>query len=520
MISKQNSGHVLSRMITPEHFRHPVVIALVSPIGAGVDRVLSSIEDCIGAYGYRPIPISLAKLMEKVQPAGDPLPEIGTRDYYAKRMDAGDRIRRLTNHGSAVAALAIDQMNQMRGEKAFASTSAFILRSLKHKDEVALLRSVYGDSFRLFGVTTPLDERRGNLDERMASFGGDRSAVDDLIDRDERDGVDDLGQDVRAVYPRADAFIDAARGADIRGQVERLIDLMFGHPFVTPTRSEEAMRIASDASLRSAAVGRQVGAALVPALGTPVLTGTNEVPSPGGGQFWEGDDPDHRDFRSGSDPNPLYSQRVVQEILESLRSHSWLAEPYSLLEGGQLLTAAIHDDVLNGTRATALIEFVRCLHAEQAAIVNAARAGVCTTGSTLYTTTFPCHECAKAIIGSGVVEVIYIQPYPKSLVAQLYRDLIDATPPSAHGGVSSFGRIPFRPFVGVSPQWYDTFAASDSEREQSIARFDRLLATPRSQGWDERAISTREAIASKAVLESVKDMHLETSPEAGRTGHG
>lgn len=46
------------------------------------------------------------------------------------------------------------------------------------------------------------------------------------------------------------------------------------------------------------------------------------------------------------------------------------------------------------------------VHAELNAILNANKD---ITGSTLYVTMFPCNECAKAVIQSGIKEVIYLE---------------------------------------------------------------------------------------------------------------
>jgi dCMP deaminase len=45
-------------------------------------------------------------------------------------------------------------------------------------------------------------------------------------------------------------------------------------------------------------------------------------------------------------------------------------------------------------------------HAEVNVIYNAARAGTALLGSTLYTTSHPCKDCAKAIAQAGIVEVV------------------------------------------------------------------------------------------------------------------
>lgn len=55
------------------------------------------------------------------------------------------------------------------------------------------------------------------------------------------------------------------------------------------------------------------------------------------------------------------------------------------------------------------------LHAEQNAIIQAAKFGVSIDGSTLYTTTFPCVTCAKMILNVGVVDVVYEEGYPDEL---------------------------------------------------------------------------------------------------------
>lgn len=54
---------------------------------------------------------------------------------------------------------------------------------------------------------------------------------------------------------------------------------------------------------------------------------------------------------------------------------------------------------------------VRTLHAESNAILWAAREGIHTTGSTLYTTMSPCLSCAKIILTAGVKNVFYNTAY-------------------------------------------------------------------------------------------------------------
>lgn len=57
-------------------------------------------------------------------------------------------------------------------------------------------------------------------------------------------------------------------------------------------------------------------------------------------------------------------------------------------------------------------EICYAVHAEQNAIIQAAKLGLAVDGATLYCTHQPCSICAKMIINSGIREVIFDQGYP------------------------------------------------------------------------------------------------------------
>lgn len=54
---------------------------------------------------------------------------------------------------------------------------------------------------------------------------------------------------------------------------------------------------------------------------------------------------------------------------------------------------------------------VRTTHAELNAILQAAKFGTDTAGASIYTNTFPCWPCAKAILGAGIVRVVFDADY-------------------------------------------------------------------------------------------------------------
>lgn len=65
-------------------------------------------------------------------------------------------------------------------------------------------------------------------------------------------------------------------------------------------------------------------------------------------------------------------------------------------------------------------EFCYAIHAEQNAIVQAAKLGVSIEGATLYCTHQPCVICAKLIVNSGIVRVVYKEPYPDELAMEIF----------------------------------------------------------------------------------------------------
>ena len=57
-------------------------------------------------------------------------------------------------------------------------------------------------------------------------------------------------------------------------------------------------------------------------------------------------------------------------------------------------------------------EICRGLHAEQNAIIQAARYGINITGASIYVNTQPCIVCAKMLINAGIDEIVYQNPVP------------------------------------------------------------------------------------------------------------
>ncbi len=83
------------------------------------------------------------------------------------------------------------------------------------------------------------------------------------------------------------------------------------------------------------------------------------------------------------------------------------------------------------TRFRAITEFGRAVHAEMDALTTAARQGISVAGATLVCTTFPCHNCTRHVIASGIRKVLYVLPYSKSLARELHGDALVIEPETA-----------------------------------------------------------------------------------------
>ncbi len=67
-------------------------------------------------------------------------------------------------------------------------------------------------------------------------------------------------------------------------------------------------------------------------------------------------------------------------------------------------------------------ELCRALHAEQNAIIQAAKLGNTTEGATIYVNVQPCVICAKMIINAGIVRVVYKGEYPDEMAKAMLEE--------------------------------------------------------------------------------------------------
>lgn len=486
-----------SASLTPE-----LVIALCGPIGSPLHQAADQFKSVFGEFGYV---AEIVKLSDLIRLNSEIVEVIVSQENKFAEINslirAGDELRRV--YGTDILAkLAIAKIGADRtkafGEFNDAANEAgakadkrirnqricHIIDSIKNDGELDLLRLIYGDALFAVGVFSPIKTRRQNL-EGPDGLHGDQ--IDQLIDKDSGEEFDH-GQSVRNTFPKCDFFIRVDRSVkgpteheaigQLLAKLRRFVSLVFRTAVVTPTPEETAMYAAASAARNSACLSRQVGAAVTTAAGELLAVGWNDVPRSGGGLYGKppigrlnsysdlGVTADERCFAQSQRQchNDVEKKLIAKKVVETLIN--------SRLIDKEDESAAI-SAISNDTRVKDLIEFSRAVHAEMHAILGASRvAGERILGSRIFVTTYPCHSCARHIVAAGVTEVIYIEPYRKSLATRLHEDALTEA-------VESESKVKLLQFDGIAPRRFiDLFEAGTRKKHGVLRLSGRMQALP------------------------------------------
>ena len=293
--------------------------------------------------------ISLSDLI--IEYSGKRPPQNGEYARIRFLMNEGNNLCESFKQGDFVARLGLVDIRRRRkaksgDEKRPAPRTAYILKSFKRKEEVDLFRTIYGKAFNLISVYSSTSERLAALSHRLAASSKKTvKAVEhealELINIDaEEDGIV-LGQKVRDTFPLADYFVTVKDSTRLKAQLARFVQLIFGNPYVTPTRDEHAMFFAQATALRSADLSRQVGAVIVSSAGEILATGCNEVPKAGGGLYWADDPLPKRDMELGHDMNAKIKREIVEELIYKFRKAKWMRTEFAQKADNKLYEEAV-----------------------------------------------------------------------------------------------------------------------------------------------------------------------------------
>lgn len=497
-----------------------LILALSGPVGSGITFVKEALEPALKERGYEVVHIKVSSAFAELAARygiDPPLLHETNQEFCRiwRLQTLGNELRSKLGDDMG-AQLAIKAISVDRAERHPTLTVpqiqptkvAYVIDQLKHPREVALLRSVYDNMFYVVGVLSGFEQRKAQLDKLMSA---DLSVR--LMHRDKNetykgtDKSDNNGQQLEKTLKLADFFVsNSQQNIELLKQpIVRFIGLIHGDTGLTPTQKECGMYAAYSAGLRSACLSRQVGAALVDRYGNVVSTGCNDVPRAGGGLYDAESKPDNRCVRKeGLCFNDKYKNLLRDEVVKTLQSAG--IEP---MEANRLAT-----EIRSNTRIKDLIEFSRAVHAEMDAIIQSARKGnPSVQGSFLFTTTYPCHSCARHIVAAGIRAVYYIEPYEKSLAGELHDDSIAHEPAEEPDWNTDapFKKVAFLHFEGVAPSRFASlFLALDGRKDEN----GRVVPNP--AGSNAKRVIEFLDNYKDLELRVVKRLEALSNPEPGR----
>jgi deoxycytidylate deaminase len=460
-----------------------LVFAISGRIGSGVSFVTNGLIEELKAFGYIPIKIKVTKefLSDEDGASCEELDKCKSRMGATGLSQAVERILKLQCYGNKLreesggnilAAKSIKYIYEdLYKNKAFEKESsrfAYIIDSLKHPDEIDLLRTVFQDALCVIGVVADDSVRK----QRLLNQKHITDLEFESISKIDADEDNKYGQHTTNAILGSDYFFENNYDTPdkINQECKRLLNLLFQSSIITPRQDEYGMSLAFMAADKSACLSRQVGSAILLDDGTVLATGCNDVPRFGGGLYTSESESDKRCFANSLIcHNDHEKELMADQIINVLR-----AEEIEGVEEEQY--KKIRAALLKKTRLKQLIEFSRAVHAEMDSIITVARSAKSgLVGSTMYVTTYPCHNCAKHIIDAGIKRVVFVEPYVKSLAQKLHSDAINNPLEEP-----SLNKVSFDNYGGVSPRRYSFLFSMHVDRKKDSKIIRRSLEKDKS----------------------------------------
>ncbi|MFP5319541.1 MAG: deaminase [Acidimicrobiia bacterium] len=317
----------------------------------------------------------------------------------------GDDYRR--QHGSE----ALVQTALAELDAGAPTVDRIVVDGIRNVGEVEALRNRFGYRFTLLAVLASPEDRWTRIEDdqyRDKGLGEADFMADDARDRNEETPY---GQQVELCIDVADIFLNNTSDVslpDYKQKVLAFVDLATGATTRPPEEDEIFMHMAYSSSHSSRCLKRHVGAVILDLDKEVIGVGYNENPT-------------------GTSPcvdEVAYNGRCYRDIVrnETLRQlhHDGMkcpacGEALPEISGppwrcGSCEAAGRKTDLEAVFFPDRAMSWCTAIHAEDRAI--RAAAGRSLKGARLYTTTFPCFQCAEKVIQAGIREVVFTEVYP------------------------------------------------------------------------------------------------------------
>jgi hypothetical protein len=262
--------NALQRLEFPEIF-----LGLVSPVGAELKSTIDATEKFFRQNGYDVVKIKVTDYFMQLKQdlAIDVELDKSSSDRRIDTyIDFGNKVREIFQDNSILASYSIYRIMKAR-EKDFLRKKeisyqkrVYIIHQFKTKEEIDILRLVYGSLFFQVSVYSNKDSRIAYLAHKIAH---DKNTADQseakpianrLVARDENEKTNKFGQKLTKIFHDADVIIncDIPSKNAVEEQVFRFFELVFSSNEISPTKREYGMFAAKAAALRTLDLSRQV----------------------------------------------------------------------------------------------------------------------------------------------------------------------------------------------------------------------------------------------------------------------
>lgn len=373
-----------------------IIIGLTGPFGSGCSTLRKVLEK---HYGFKSFKLSEeVRLEAKIRGIDKP-----NRDDLQK---IGDELRR-DKGNNFLAKKAIEKMEGCEDSK-------YVIHGFRHPAEVREFRKYL--NFFLIAVDASTEIRWDRVKE-VYKGNQDSFEKDDKRDRDEGFSY---GQQVLRCVEQTDVIFlneedyltQPAMEDKIRTRFDAYFKLMTGGEIRQPNPEETMITLASSLALQSSCIKRRVGAVLCNKRGFIVSAAYNEVPAKEG------------------DCLSIYRMCYRDYFRETFKKEIFTEFKHCPLCSGKV--DIIIEPKLNVTCSSCkknlvelfpsdfkVLDKCRALHAEEAILLQTPTSESET--AILYTTTFPCMQCAKRIVHAKIEAVIYVDPYPNSESVEIFK---------------------------------------------------------------------------------------------------
>ncbi len=380
-----------------------LVIGLTGPFGSGCSTAADLLKDRLGFHSWR-----MSNVIRAQWETDNP----GKKPTRKDLQDLGNRIRTDSANPGELARKAIESLEQQP-----AGVGKIVIDGIRNRGEIVEFQNHFRSNFYLIALWCPDAHRM----KRLSVYSDSDEGIEEFRADNERDKDqgDPFGQQVELCVDKADAMLTNSNNETLTDLHQSLVDTVHVVSGEKPRFAKDheiLMNLAYSASHGSKCLRRQVGAVIVDAepltMGEIVGQGFNENPTPTAPCVME------REYGADEENGILGScyRDIVryESYVDLARQKARCPECGSVIKEPEAKEppwrcgdcGTNFEQYFWPERA---MSWCTAIHAEVAAIMAA---GPRARGATLYTTTFPCFQCAEKIAHAGIRHVVFSEPYP------------------------------------------------------------------------------------------------------------